>query len=309
MADLLVVAGRRNGPRTATALGALVEQRAALLAPWAAERKVRIDVSGDGERGARHRRGGAREADNSGAQRRRGVAPWSGAVDVRVLDDDGAARVQVRDRGTGVDDARANELFEPFFTTKLEGTGLGLALSRAIAAAHGGTLTYAREEGMTRFELTFPAQRPAGVGARAEGAAADPGRAPMKAPPPLGALVQPRACVGAGAGDLMSAVLIVDDERGIREGLMAAGRGRGAPGVPGARSGRGAADHGVGADRGLHPCSTSGSATATGSTSSASCAGARAPRDPRGRRDGLWRQRPDHRGDARRRIRLRHQAF
>ena len=62
----------------------------------------------------------------------------------------------VVDHGAGVDDARAAELFEPFFTTKAEGTGLGLALSRAIAAAHGGTLTYAREGGATCFELTFP---------------------------------------------------------------------------------------------------------------------------------------------------------
>jgi signal transduction histidine kinase len=48
------------------------------------------------------------------------------------------------------------ELFEPFFTTKPEGTGLGLALSRAIAAAHGGALVYERGAGQTTFELSFP---------------------------------------------------------------------------------------------------------------------------------------------------------
>ncbi len=70
--------------------------------------------------------------------------------------------MRVLDHGAGVDDARAPELFEPFFTTKPEGTGLGLALSRAIAAAHGGTLTYARRGGVTCFELTFPrTSRPA----------------------------------------------------------------------------------------------------------------------------------------------------
>jgi signal transduction histidine kinase len=47
--------------------------------------------------------------------------------------------VWVRDEGPGLADT--GNLFVPFFTTKPEGSGIGLALSRQIAEAHGGTLS------------------------------------------------------------------------------------------------------------------------------------------------------------------------
>jgi C4-dicarboxylate-specific signal transduction histidine kinase len=52
----------------------------------------------------------------------------------------GEVVVTVRDNGTGMDAATAADAFSPLVTTKPHGLGLGLAICRAIADAHGGRL-------------------------------------------------------------------------------------------------------------------------------------------------------------------------
>jgi len=68
-----------------------------------------------------------------------------GAVEVGWETRNGQLDVWVRDEGAGLADT-AN-LFVPFYTTKPDGSGIGLALSRQIAEAHGGTLTLSNRAG------------------------------------------------------------------------------------------------------------------------------------------------------------------
>lgn len=71
-------------------------------------------------------------------------------------------RIDVVDDGEGVPESLRSLLFLPMVTGKRGGTGLGLALSQQIAAAHGGLIGY-EPAGTTgsRFSLYLPLDRPA----------------------------------------------------------------------------------------------------------------------------------------------------
>jgi len=64
-------------------------------------------------------------------------------------------RITVADNGPGIPPAIRDTLFEPFASGTARGMGLGLAVSRAIAEAHGGSLT-ARASEHGEFEMVLP---------------------------------------------------------------------------------------------------------------------------------------------------------
>ncbi|MBN1773982.1 MAG: HAMP domain-containing protein [Deltaproteobacteria bacterium] len=86
-------------------------------------------------------------------------------VVVRPLRD--GVELAVTDSGPGLSDEARSRLFEPFFTTKRQGTGIGLAESQQIAAAHQGTLTCDPDPGPGAvFRLWIPGEAAAADAAR-----------------------------------------------------------------------------------------------------------------------------------------------
>ena len=76
-----------------------------------------------------------------------------GRIEVLVAPEDArSARIVVADNGPGVAPDRRESVFEPLVSGKPTGMGLGLAVSRAIAEAHGGSL----EAHAGEFHLVLP---------------------------------------------------------------------------------------------------------------------------------------------------------
>jgi PAS domain S-box-containing protein len=92
--------------------------------------------------------------------------PEGGRLEVSCKATDCDVQIAVTDTGTGIAESRLDVIFEPFVqldrdytATKKEGTGLGLTISRDLAAAMNGSLTVRSELGRgSTFILALPRQ-------------------------------------------------------------------------------------------------------------------------------------------------------
>lgn len=80
-----------------------------------------------------------------------------GSVRIEIERDEELVTASVSDDGPGFGNDDPEDLFAPFMSRRPGGLGMGLAISRTIAEAHGGSLTGSEGlDGGARFTLTLP---------------------------------------------------------------------------------------------------------------------------------------------------------
>lgn len=83
-------------------------------------------------------------------------AAGAGGVTLRARSDGDDVRLEVHDTGPGVPPELQAKVFEKFWTGGAGGAGLGLAIARQVARAHGSDLTLTSRPGDTTFALRLP---------------------------------------------------------------------------------------------------------------------------------------------------------
>jgi signal transduction histidine kinase/CheY-like chemotaxis protein len=159
-----IEAGRIELERETFDLGAALAESVEGLRPLADRKRLQVAI--DAEPGQIHAdRGRLRQVVYNLLSNAIKFTPDEGRIRVESRWADDEARIAVVDSGVGIAPEDLGRIFDEFsqvgdLKAREAGTGLGLALSRRLAEAHGGELTVSSELGVgSRFELRIPDSR------------------------------------------------------------------------------------------------------------------------------------------------------
>jgi len=102
--------------------------------------------------------------DNAGK-----YSPPGSVIQIEVRETDGLVSISVRDQGRGLTELEQRRVFDKFYRVRgdrsaVQGTGMGLAIAKEIAEAHGGSVTVESRFGEgSEFTMTVSSARNAGV--------------------------------------------------------------------------------------------------------------------------------------------------
>ena len=89
-------------------------------------------------------------------------SPAESPIHISASESEGKVMVSVADRGPGIDEFEQELIFEKFYRGKdnrysVQGTGMGLAIAKAVVEAHGGELSVVSQLGQgSVFSFTLP---------------------------------------------------------------------------------------------------------------------------------------------------------
>jgi two-component system sporulation sensor kinase B len=86
--------------------------------------------------------------------------PNGGTLTIKGKETNGSVEVTISDTGDGLSEETIKKLWTPLFTTKPKGMGFGLAISKRLIEAHGGSVSVKSKLGKgTTFTIIIPIQQ------------------------------------------------------------------------------------------------------------------------------------------------------
>jgi signal transduction histidine kinase len=146
-------------PSLRASYAALVRAQSAQLMPLAVERAITIDVDVAADMPEVGPRSAVKLAQAFLNVLENAIAAATAQVRVRLSASDGDVVIAVLDDGPGMEESLLERATEPFVSTKPGGSGMGLAITRAVVEEEEGTLELAnRREGGFAVRLRLPIQ-------------------------------------------------------------------------------------------------------------------------------------------------------